>query len=143
DSREMVMDSVLADINYAIAHINTQRESSRTKITKDVALALKSRICLFEGTYRKYHPELNLDNTAESWLQESVDATKNIIKSSAYSVYTGAGVKKSFKEIFTNDQPINTSVLLANVYSEDLGVQHDANWRSEERRVGKECRYRW
>src|SRR5699024_5387528 len=88
----------------------------------------KSRICLFEGTYRKYHPELNLDNTAESWLQESVDATKNIIKSSAYSVYTGAGVKKSFKEIFTNDQPINTSVLLANVYSEDLGVQHDANW---------------
>src|SRR5690606_27519683 len=57
DSRTIVMDNVLADINYAIENINTERESSRTLITKDVALALKSRIALFEGSFRKYHTE--------------------------------------------------------------------------------------
>src|SRR5699024_9929148 len=46
----------------------------------------------------------------------------------AYSVYKGAGVEHSYKEIFTSDRPISSSVILADVFSTELGVQHDANW---------------
>ncbi len=45
------MDSVMADIDYAIANLDASRQI--TTITKWTALALKSRIALFEGTFRK------------------------------------------------------------------------------------------
>src|SRR5690606_12629752 len=47
DPRTLVMDSIMADLNYAIAHIG-DNDPSRTMVTRDVALAFKSRICLYE-----------------------------------------------------------------------------------------------
>jgi hypothetical protein len=52
DPRTLIMDSVLADINYACANITATSDNSRSLITKYVAYGLKSRICLFEGTFR-------------------------------------------------------------------------------------------
>src|SRR5690606_21226988 len=49
DSRKLVMDSVLADIDYAIANIPAEVQLNR--ITKYSALFLKSRIALYEGTF--------------------------------------------------------------------------------------------
>lgn len=82
DSRELVMDSVLADLNFAVANI---RQSDLTNaVNKDVALALKARICLYEGTYRKYHTELGLPD-ADKFLQEAKDAAAAIM-SESYSL---------------------------------------------------------
>ena len=53
DSRELVMQNVLADLNYAIDNLRDEKDVYR--ITRWTALAMKSRICLFEGTFRKYH----------------------------------------------------------------------------------------
>ena len=57
DKREVVMDKILEDLDFACTNCSTDKTltESSTLITKWVALALKSRICLFEGTYRKYH----------------------------------------------------------------------------------------
>jgi hypothetical protein len=49
DSRTMVVDKILEDLDFAIANITATNENSRTLITKDVAIALKSRVALFEG----------------------------------------------------------------------------------------------
>ena len=53
DSRKLVMKNVLADLDYAIENISSSKEVYR--VTKWAALALKSRVMLFEGTFRKYH----------------------------------------------------------------------------------------
>ena len=53
DSRELVMTNIIADLDDAIANLPTKKEVY--KVTKWTALALKSRVCLFEGTFRKYH----------------------------------------------------------------------------------------
>src|SRR5450759_4001781 len=71
DSRTLVMDSVLADIDFACTNITSLSDGTRSLITKYVAYALKSRICLFEGTFRKYHTELNLQGTASAWLDNA------------------------------------------------------------------------
>lgn len=76
DPRKLVMDSVLADINYAVANIRTT--DLPNTVNKDVALALKSRICLFEGTYRKYHTELGLSD-ADKFLLEGKDASEKLM----------------------------------------------------------------
>jgi hypothetical protein len=82
DSHQLVMDSVLADINFAVDNL---RQADRVNtVNKDVALALKARICLFEGTYRKYHTELNLPD-ADKYLQNAKDAA-GAIMSEAYSL---------------------------------------------------------
>ncbi|MDB5232781.1 MAG: RagB/SusD protein, partial [Chitinophagaceae bacterium] len=79
DSRQLVMDSVLADINFAIANLR-QTDLTNT-VNKDVALALKARICLFEGTYRKYHTELSLAD-ADKFLLAAKDAAATLMAKS-------------------------------------------------------------
>lgn len=76
DPRSLVMDSVLADLNYAVNNIREKDEFNQ--INRDVALAIKSEICLFEGTFRKYHKELNL-NDYDRWLKECVSASEQIM----------------------------------------------------------------
>jgi hypothetical protein len=128
DPRTLVMDRVLEDLDYAIANITATNEASRTLITKDVALALKSRVALFEGTFRKYHPEFSLQSTADRWLNEAANSAKILMDSKRYSLYTGSGVSDSYRQVFTRDAPITSEVLLTNVQSTALGVRHQANW---------------
>lgn len=128
DSRAVVMDHILEDLDYAIANISSTNEGTRTLITKDVALALKSRVALFEGTFRKYHPEANLQSTADKWLNESANAAKTLIDSKRYSLYTGSGTSDSYRQVFIREAPVTQEVLLTNVQSTALAVRHQANW---------------
>jgi hypothetical protein len=59
DPRARVADSVLADLQYAADHINPAMGDG-TRVNKWSALQLLARFCLFEGTFRKYHSEINL-----------------------------------------------------------------------------------
>ncbi|MBF9254481.1 RagB/SusD family nutrient uptake outer membrane protein [Pontibacter sp. 172403-2] len=128
DSRTVVMDNIMADINYAIEHIRTVDDPTRTLITKDVALALKSRIALFEGTFRKYHTDYNLGNTADAFLTESASAAQEVMQSGRYSLYDAAGPEESYRQVFTSDVPVASEVMLAAVSDVNLGVRHAANW---------------
>lgn len=82
DSRQLVTDSILADLNFAVANLR-QTDLTNT-INKDVALALKSRFALFEGTYRKYHTELSLPD-ADKYLLESKSASE-ILMTGTYNL---------------------------------------------------------
>ncbi|MDN3588818.1 RagB/SusD family nutrient uptake outer membrane protein [Pedobacter aquatilis] len=128
DKRESVMDSVLADINFACANIQTTTDPSRTTITKWVAHAFKSRLCLFEGTFRKYHTNLNLTGTANRWLQESASASEEIIKNGGFSLNTAGGPGVSYRQVFTSNTPVANEVLQAAVADVNLGVLNEANW---------------
>lgn len=126
DSRVMVMDSVLNDLDFAIQNLNPTSDATRTRITKTVAQAFKARICLFEGTYRKYHDELGLQNTADLWLEEAADAARQVIESKVYSL-SSSNAETSYKNLFVQ-QGVNTETVLNIAYSTELGVYHDANW---------------
>lgn len=126
DSRTVVMDSVMKDLDYAIANIKTTNDDSRSLITKYVAAAFKSRVALFEGTFRKYHTEYNLTNTADALLRESADAAKLVMDNGGFSLY--ASGTKPYYDVFASTTVVKSEVILANLYSLDLGVLHDANW---------------
>jgi len=128
DKRTLVMDSVLADINYAAENIRTSNDPTRSTITKDVALGLKSRICLFEGTFRKYHTELNLQSTANDWLNHAATAAKQIMDKNTYSINTAGGTSNSYRQVFTNAAPVTTEVMLSSICDLTLNVLNEANW---------------
>jgi hypothetical protein len=128
DPRALVMDSVLADLNYACTNMTLLNDPTRSQVTKYVAYALKARICLFEGTFRKYHTELNLQASAAAWLNEAATAAKFIMDAQAYSIYTTGGAGKSYRTVFTNASPIASEVMLASICDLTLNVLNDANW---------------
>ncbi|SHM03305.1 Starch-binding associating with outer membrane [Chitinophaga jiangningensis] len=89
--RTLIADSIMADLRYAITYIKPD-EGNRTRISKWTALALMSRFGLFEGTFRKYHPELKLQETATPFLEAAVTASQELINSGRFQVYnTGKG----------------------------------------------------
>ena len=128
DPRTLVMDSVLADLDYAIANIRAPNEATRSTITRNVALALKSRICLFEGTFRKYHTQLNLQGTASAWLDNAATAAKEVMDKGVYSINTTGGVGNSYRLVFTSTIPVANEVMLASISDLTLNVLNDANW---------------
>ena len=87
-NRNTVMDNVLADLNYAVENMGDKNASSRTAYNIYVANAIKARVCLFEGTYAKYH--LGDAARAEKFLTEAKAAAEVIINSGNYVLTDGA-----------------------------------------------------
>lgn len=128
DKREVVMDSVLADINFACANIKATTDASRTTVTKWVAYAYKARLCLFEGTFRKYHTSLGLTSSSGKWLEEAASAANEIMTNGGFSINTAGGAGVSYRQVFTSTTPLANEVLQAAVADVNLGVLNEANW---------------
>ncbi|HYH55699.1 MAG TPA: RagB/SusD family nutrient uptake outer membrane protein, partial [Anseongella sp.] len=131
DPRTLVMDSVLADIDFAIGHIDDTKDNSATQVTRWVALALKSRICLFEGTFRKYHfndTEGSLKETADRWLEEAMQAAEMLIESGQYQLNSTGNPDRDYRALFVSENPVSSEVLLAAVYNNSLKKWHNAAW---------------
>lgn len=128
DTRAMVMDKVLEDLNFACDHIRSSKDNSSSQITKWVALAFKSRVCLFEGTFRKYHPELGLSESADQWLGEAVTAAQQVMDGNQYKINKAGAPELSYRNLFINETPNSDEVILAVVANKSLRVFNDANW---------------
>jgi hypothetical protein len=128
DPRTLIMDSILVDINYACDNITSTSDPTRSLVTKYVAYALKSRICLFEGTFRKYHTELGLTASVNTWLNEAVTAAKTVMNAGIYSINSTGGAGNSYRTLFINSTPIASEVMLAAISDITLKILNDANW---------------
>lgn len=112
DSRSLVMDNILRDINQAIEWLPKKTQVYR--ISKDAALALKARLCLFEGTFRRYH---NMDGDTK-FLEEAYAAAGELMKPEyGYSLFTGSKPSKAYYELFIQaDFNTNKEVILSKEY---------------------------
>ena len=128
DERTLVMDSILADLNFACNNIILSNDASRSQITKWIAYGLKSRVCLFEGTFRKYQTDYNLQASADQWLQEAATTSKVVMDSSGFSLNTAGGTSSSYRQLFISAAPVSNEVMLSNISNPNLSVYNDANW---------------
>lgn len=131
DSRTLIADSIKADLDYAIKHIKASKDPSCSTVTSTLAAALKSRVCLWEGTFRKYHTEAGLQASAQDWLQEAVNASQ-IVMDAGYSIYTEKGADLSYRTLFISKVPVASEVIYAVTFSGSLGLTHAGNrlWTS-------------
>ena len=117
--RNTLMAKILADIDDAIQHLPTAKNTYR--VTKWTALALKSRIFLYEGTYRKYH---GIDGYA-TYLQDAVDAAQDFISHAPYTIYAQGSTP--YLNLFAANSAINGEVILAKNYNISLNIVHNIN----------------
>jgi hypothetical protein len=83
--RAEVVQHIIEDLEFASNNIKEDL-GNKTIITKWAALALTSRFCLYEGTYRKYHSELGLTSSANDFLQRSITASEALMNSGNFSI---------------------------------------------------------
>lgn len=120
--RSEVMDSVLCLLNNSIEYLPEKGAEKSGRINKDVARHLKSRVCLYEGTFRKYHSDLDLDGT--HFLREAVAACEELM-AGHYDLYSTGNFEKDYYELFAKySYKGNPEIILWKEYSADknLGV---------------------
>ncbi len=84
--RDQVMANVLEDLNFASTKLPDDWGDGGApgRLNRWAALLVKSRVCLFEGTWQKYHG----GSKADMWLQEAANAAKELMDNGPYSIYS-------------------------------------------------------
>ena len=91
DSREYVCEKILEDLDFAAEHVSTDSQYLKvSKINRYVALFVKAKFCLWEGTFRKYHsvdPSTGLAwsseyTSSEEFLRAACDACEELMEKS-------------------------------------------------------------
>lgn len=125
DSREFVMQKILEDIDFALENLqnaNDIKSVEKTfRATKGAALALKSRVCLYEGTFRKYHGisyESDGGKSANWYLEESAKAAEMLMsgKYGSYKLYSTGSPTKDYLNLFIADDANPEEYILARSY---------------------------
>ena len=125
DPRALVVDSVMADLDFAVKNMK-DNSSGRTRWYRSGALAMQARIALAEGCWRKYHPELGL-NDADRFFKVAADACNAIMNTGNYELSVGEG---AYGALFNSqDLSSNKEMIIFEDYSNELGRLHGAGAR--------------
>jgi hypothetical protein len=120
DSRKLVVDSIMRDLDFAIANLGTSKDPYR--VNKWTALALKSRVGLFEGTFRKYHGL----GEHEEYLDASISASERLMAESGYSLYTAG--QTPYQTLFATQKAIGQEIILSRKFDAGLSLFHNVQY---------------
>ncbi len=135
DSRDLIIGHIIDDLDFAYAHITTTSSVGNTLISKYAALALKSRACLFEASWRKYHGSSGSVYTARQLFDLSIAASKALMDSKVFSLNQTEvadgyiKVKGAYRSLFYSREILTGEVILGAQASLEENITGDANWR--------------
>lgn len=122
ESRQFVVDRILEDLDRAITNLNEEVQAYR--ITKYSALALKSRVGLYEGTFEKYRGVSGY----ETYLNASVDASLELMQNSPYTVYSTGNTATDYMNLFNSHDAITDEMILSRQFDQSVAVDHNVNY---------------
>lgn len=135
--REEVFHYILEDLDYACENMSGDVSTYANRINKWVAMAYKSRICLQEGTYRKYHttnpatnqPWNNKYESSEDLLKECIKVSKEMMDAGQFQLakeFSSCFLSK-YQEIKTNPEVIWYAEYQAGDFNILNEITHDFN----------------
>lgn len=128
ESRTVIADHILADLDEAISLLGEKNNSSSFRVHRDVARALKSEVALFEGTWEKYHKAANdpfydpkvTDEKIKDYLTQAADAAKQVMDRGVWRIYNTGNPLNDYRVIFqTTDLSNNSEILWFKKYDGD------------------------
>ena len=122
ETRQFITDRILEDLDRAITNLNEEVQAYR--ITKYSALALKSRVGLYEGTFEKYRDISGY----ETYLNSSVDASLELMQNSPYSVYSTGNIEMDYMELFNSHDAQTSEMILSRQFTQTVAVDHNVNY---------------
>ena len=124
DSREFVVSKIIQDLEIAVDKLGDERASDQ--VTRWTALALLSRVCLYEGTFRKYHTELGIQGS-DTLLQKAYEAAGRVMDESGYTLYSTGNPDTDYRDLFASTLK-EDEVILGRRYSLTLNQMHNVNY---------------
>ena len=128
DDRGLVVDNIIKDLDAAITELPSEHDV--VHVTKWTALALKSRVALFEGSFRKYHGMGN----ADKYLKLAAEAAEEFINESGYKLYTSG--EEPYRDLFNSLDAKSDEIILTRKYSKDANVLHGIPFKIKNDRQG-------
>lgn len=90
-------------------------------VNKWVVLQEFSRFALYEGTYRKYHDELNLAGTASEFLNKAYQAAERIMNEGGFQIHITGKLNEDYASLFfSQNLEGNKEVILARYYTNNI-----------------------
>ena len=128
EKREKVMDEVvLEDLKFAVANLPEKNQAAAGRLHKDAARALMSRICLWEGTYRKYR---NIEG-ADTYLDACVKASEELMDA-GYDIYSTGNTDEDYRNLFIQkDLRSNPEAIFYRAYITDKNTHNYTRQASE------------
>lgn len=124
--RVEVVDSIMADLLFASTHVKEQVPTGTPG--KWAVMAKYAGIALYEGTYRKYHPELNLQQTANAFLDTAKAVATRIMASGKYHLYSTGNPNSDYAALFGSaDLSGNPEVILNHPFDRSIKGAPSAN----------------
>ncbi|MBT3382411.1 MAG: RagB/SusD family nutrient uptake outer membrane protein [Prolixibacteraceae bacterium] len=119
DPRDMVVQKIFEDYEFASQNVKTDQPVGA--VNKWVVLAYKARHALHEGTFRKYHSELELQSSANTYIQIAKDAAKEIMDNGGFSIYSTGNIQSDYSSLF-NSQNLtsNPEIIFANSSEDEV-----------------------
>lgn len=137
DSREYVMHQILEDLKYAAEYCSIDSKYvNHGVINGYIANAFKARVCLYEGTYRKYHTVdpstqkawTNEYETPEDFLRECIESCNFVMGSNLYHIVDdAANLNTQYRKIFTTEKVDYSEILWAREYINGVAM-HPTTW---------------
>ncbi|EHQ27745.1 RagB/SusD family nutrient uptake outer membrane protein [Mucilaginibacter paludis] len=126
DPRKLIADSIMADLDFAYKNV---RETVPTGTPGKWAVAtLYARAALYEGTYRKYHDELGLKESANTFLQTAARVAGEIMASTKFNIYNTGHPDQDYAALFSSqDLTSNSEVILDNIFDLSKGKGQNVN----------------
>ena len=130
--RTEVVDFILEDLDVAISKLGSAQEAGPNRVHQDVARLFKARVCLYEGSWEKYHSgtvfQGSTDGTA--YLQEAAAQALAVMNTGNYALSTGDPDQAYYQLFVQMDLSSNPEVLLWRDYDAlGLGVANTIwNW---------------
>jgi len=132
ETRNVIADHILADLDKAIDYLRPANTAVPFRLNKEIALAFKSRVALFEGTWEKYHKgspfEAPVDNSRK-YLEQAAAAAKDIIDGkygTGYAIYSTGNKDMDYFTLFNQtDLQSNNEIIFWKKYSTALQTGHN------------------
>lgn len=119
DARDYVVDKIFEDFVFASQYV--QENQPVGAVDRWTVLAYMARCALYEGTFRKYHPELNLTNSANEYLEIARDVAKVIMDNGGFSIYSTGNPDNDYGSLFNStDLTNNPEIILTVINTTDL-----------------------
>ena len=131
-ARNEVTKKMIEDLDFAIQWLPEAGSEEENRLNKDIARHVKARICLHEGTYYKYHTELNYTGEANGLLQQAVEASNALISPGRYEIYNTGHPESDYHNLFTMDDKSNLKEAILYIdYIEDKRMHNMSHGTQE------------
>ncbi len=135
DLRTMVADRILEDLDKAISYLDFRTKTGNSRISKEAALAFKTRVALYEGTWQKYHANTPFGTAGANpnkYFQECVDAAEELINGNyTIGIYSTGNSDKDYYQLFGFDNMSDIDeVILYKSFNAAEGFGNSAQYHS-------------